>query len=150
MLNEYWNDFDYENKVKEKIKKFKFLSLDDPFSAAFEQENNHIDTLMKNFDPNNPPILSNYEILKDKYRIPSKRLLTLEKENYQNYIKKLRKVTKTLVKRTEYQCKQKAREFIIQKFDNFRTVIRGETNMWFVEFIKLLDELKLKDKYIKD
>ena len=124
IIDEYWEDFDLENKLKEEKKKMKFINLDDPFSADLQQMEKQEQNLFKNFDPENPPLLDYYEQLKRKYKLPSRKLLEMERDGYRKYIKMLKSVTRMLVKRAKAQARNTARKIVInhsstarQKFD---------------------------------
>lgn len=94
MLNEYWEDFNVENKITDEKRRFKFLDLDDPFASNFEKILQSESKLFDNFEPTKSPILENYDQLSKNYKMPSKTLLSLEKNEYSKYIKVLRKVNK--------------------------------------------------------
>ena len=148
MLAEYWNDFNHENWLKAEKKNYKFLDLDDPFAAAFQKENKDFEKLRKKFDPNNPPLLVNYDILHKDYKLPSKLLLKMEKEEYRKYIKRLRDVTKILVRRAKTQSKIAARKYIIEKIEDYRKRIEKESFYLNQAFIKMRSEVEEKEKYI--
>ena len=59
--------------------KFKFLNIDDPFEATSRKLKEEEQKLFRNFDPDNPPILQNYDKLGEDYKLPSRQLLNYEK-----------------------------------------------------------------------
>ena len=113
IIDEYWEDFDIENHIKEEKKKVKFLNLDDPDSISLNEMSKREQNLFKDFDPENPPLLDYYEELKKKYKLPSRTLLELERDGYRKYIKMMKKVAKILVKRAKAQARNTARKIII-------------------------------------
>ena len=54
--------------------------------------------MLQKFDPQNPPMLTNYEKLENYYKMPSMALLQNEKEYYVKHINKLRHAAKYMVK----------------------------------------------------
>ena len=92
MIQEFWEDFDIDNKIKPEKKKFKFLNLDNPNTMTKSDLHASYQEIFEHFDPNKPPILSNYDKLNEKFKLPSRLLLRLEKTEYNKYINILRKV----------------------------------------------------------
>ena len=90
ILEEYWEDFDLENKVKEEKKKFKFIDLDQIYSANDKKLDQLKQELFKDFDVENPPVLDYYEQLKMKFKLPSRMLLEYERDWYRKYIRMLK------------------------------------------------------------
>lgn len=136
-MKEYWKDFDLENKLKEDAKNFKFLDLEDPFLAAYDKENKDFDKLMKSFSPEHPPVLENYNELSEKYKLPSKFLLNLEKEHYRKYIKKLRHVNKILVRQAKNDAKIAARKFLQDKMVSIKNMCEEEGTYIQREYLKM-------------
>lgn len=66
MMREFWEDFNQQNQLKKDVKKFKFLNLDDPLLTQYKKEQKEFEKLLRKFTPNNPTILANYDILKDR------------------------------------------------------------------------------------
>jgi hypothetical protein len=66
MMKEFWEDFDQKNQLKKDVKKFKFLNLDDPMLTQHNKERTEFEKLLRKFTPENPTILANYDMLKDR------------------------------------------------------------------------------------
>ena len=72
----------------------------------------------------------------------------MEKEEYRKYIKRLRDVTKILVRRAKTQSKIAARKYIIYKIEDYRKRIEKESFYLNQAFIKMRSEVEEKEKYI--
>ena len=68
--------------------------------------------LMQNFDPNNPPMLSNYDRLNHYFKLPSKNLLRQEKNEYMKHINTLRHAAKYMIKKSKQEAKEIARQTV--------------------------------------
>jgi hypothetical protein len=66
------------SKLSDEKKSFNFLDLD-----KLDDDGIQLGTiqskLFKEFDPENPPVLSYYDILKKRFKLPSKKLLEFER-----------------------------------------------------------------------
>ena len=112
MQREFWEDFDNNNQIKTELKKFRFLDLENPTLANQKLIDREIEKLFSNFNPEEPPLLKNYEKLEEKYSMPSKTLLEIEKLNYRKYISQMKHVTKVLMRRTMKDAKSRAMNMI--------------------------------------
>jgi len=150
MLEEYWDDFDKNNQIKIPKIGHKFLDLDDPFAAAYQKDNKDFEKLKRNFDPDKPPLLLDYNRLNKKYRMPSKILLETQKNEYRKYINKLRDAAKVLIKRSAASSQIAARNFVKAKFKEYKERAEEETYLWFSQFLTFKEELERKDKLIQE
>ena len=121
ILDEYWEDFDYENQIKEEKRKFKFIDLDQIYSVNDKKLELLKQEIFKDFDVENPPVLDYYEQLKKKFKLPSRMLLEYERDWYRKYIKMLKKVNRVLVKRAKEQTRNIARKVVINHSGSART-----------------------------
>lgn len=147
VLKEYWDDFSLSNQVKPN-KGEKFLDLDNPFTAALEKENQDFEKIKNRFTPENPTLLMHYDQLKEKYKLPSRRLLRLQKDEYLEYIEKLRNVARILVRRAKDEAKGLWRKFIIEKFKKYQESVEEESFYIVNQFLSLKEEIEQKEKYI--
>ena len=92
MSREYWEDFNAENKLISDKKKLKFIPLDDTFVASTTQLNKDLEKMFKQFNPDRPPVLENYDELAKDYKLPSRQIFEREKTAYREHIRNLRKV----------------------------------------------------------
>ena len=140
MQREYWEDFDSQNKIKTELKKFRFLDLDNPFLASQKLFDREIENLFSNFNPEDPPLLKNYEKLEEKYSMPSKTLLELEKQNYRKYIQQMKHVTKILMRRTKKEAKTLALNTIKSHLIKIKGRVQTEFSNIIKQFIELQEE----------
>lgn len=68
--------------------------------------------LVQKFDPQNPPMLTNYERLDNYYKMPSKNLLETEWDHYINHINILWWTAKYMVKWAKLEAKEVARKVL--------------------------------------
>lgn len=116
VLEEYWDDFDEANRILEEKKDFKFVDLDEMLTSDKQIKKFELE-IFKEFDPDNPPLLKHYETLNQKYKLPSRRFLELERDGYRAYIKMLKKVNKVLVKRAKNQARETAKRIVMNHTD---------------------------------
>ena len=138
-------------------KKFKFLNLDDPNLMTKEDLQASEQEMFEHFDPNKPPILSNYDKLKERFKLPSRVLLRLEKMEYNKYIKVLRKVWKALVKKTRISIIENAQRVIHKHFKQANLNFKIEVDSVYQQFSQIKEDYlnkvkeleEMKEKYIK-
>ena len=112
VLEEYWEDFDEDNNIVDEKKDFKFIDLEKLLEDSKQGKKLKLD-FFNDFDPDNPPLLKHYDELKSKYKLPSRKLLVLERDGYRQYIKMLKKVNKVLVKRAKQQARDTAKRVLL-------------------------------------
>lgn len=124
VLEEYWDDFDADNIVIEEKKNFKFINIDEMFADDKQNKKFELE-IFKEFDPDDPPILKHYDTLNEKYKLPSRMVLEMERDGYRKYIKMLKRVSKVLVQRAKKQARDTATRVVRnhtdpgkQDFDN--------------------------------
>lgn len=144
MQREYWEDFDSQNRIKDRAKNFKMIDLDNPILANQQLFDREIERIFSNFDPDDPPLLKNYEKLEEKYAMPSKTLLELEKKNYRKYIQQMKHVTKVLVKRTVKEARTRALNTIKAHLIKIKGTVETEFANLIKQFIDLQEECSKK------
>ena len=118
IMNEFWEDFDFQNKLKSDKAKFKFIDFDDPFRADAKELEQLEEDLYKNFNPNKSPILENYHKLTQEFKMSSRILIELEKKYYRNYIQTIKKAAKTIINRVKSEAKIKAKKIVSEQVES--------------------------------
>ena len=126
IVNEFWEDFDFQNKLRADKEKFKFIDLDDPFQTNAKELKQLEEDLYKNFNPNKSPILENYQKLSKEFKMPSRMLIELEKKHYRKYMQVIKNAAKTIVKRVKAEAKIKARKIVTDQVESARQKFEEE------------------------
>lgn len=150
ILEEYWEDFDDDNNVNEDKRKFKFMDLDKSFGDDVKLMEKATLEIFKDFDPENPPLLDYYDMLQKKYKLPSRKFLTYERDCYRKYIKMLKKVNKVLVKKAKQQARDTAKKTILNHTGSAREKFDKEIVHILLQYQEVKDENYTKTLKIKE
>ncbi|CAI2377443.1 unnamed protein product [Moneuplotes crassus] len=154
MLREYWDDFDEKDNLKKSKEGTNFIDLDSPFVATSQKEKQEFQKLKgvgadrKVHEKPQDVLLTHYDTLSQKYKMPSINLLKLQKEEYRAYIAKLRDVAKVLVRRAKKECRIKCKKYLHEKFDQYKESIELESSSMTKQFIKIKEELEERQKEV--
>lgn len=103
-------------------------------------------------------MITKYEDLKSDFKLPSKRLLELEKEQYRKYIADIKKVKllilffkgyKILIRKAKFEAKNIAHEIIHKQLKKIKVNVESEVQNLKSQNKKLQDALKKSAKQLK-